>query len=128
MATQGNRQIYHIEDKERFLDQLVKHNGNITKAARASRISGGRSRVIGWLEEDAWFAGRYSEVVKAIFDDIEEFVTRKAVKNLRAATFMLTSHAEGKLRGYGKRTEITGKGGEPLTWRQIVERAAGENQ
>ena len=117
-----NRQ-YNIEDHERFLDQLIKHNGNVSKAARACGIKGGRSTVMSWIGSNAWFKEKYEEAIAIIFDDIEEFAMRKSVKSLRGAHFMLTTHKEGKARGYGKRTELSNPDGSALSWKDIVDKA-----
>ena len=120
MTSAYNRQIYGKEDMDKFLYFLRKLDGNIGKAARKARVKGGRQTIIRWREKFPWFDEEMEEILDQLFDDIESFVARKSKKNLTAARLMLLHHRKGRERGYGKRTELTGKDGAPLSWQRIV--------
>ena len=122
MSGANNRQIYGKEDMDRFLYYLRKTEGNVGKAARKAGIRGDRATVLLWKQKFEWFSEEMEEILDQLFDDIESFVSRKAKKNLTAARLMLLHHRKGRERGYGKRTELTGKDGAPLSWKQVVQK------
>lgn len=124
MSKYGNNQPrYTKADVDRFLHFLKKTNGNVSAAARLAGITGGRQRVNAWLRKYDWFADRYAEVMDQFLDFAEALHRKKAKTNLTAAIRLLTLSPEGKERGWGRRTEMTGKGGGPLlSFRDMVEK------
>ena len=92
-------------------------------ACRRGGIRSGRPTVLKWLEQSTYCAEQYQRVMDEIYDGIEQFMTKKARKNINAARFMLTASKEGKKRGYGLRSEVTGPDGGPVSWKKVMEEA-----
>ena len=117
----GRPRIYYKEDYDRFFEALKLCDGNISLACKRAGILGGRPRILAWIEQSPYCAEKYKQVIEEIFDGIEQFMTKKARKNINAARFMLTASKEGKRRGYGARTEFTGPDGGPISWKKVME-------
>jgi hypothetical protein len=109
---------YHKEDLERFLEFYDKYNCNISRAALAAGIKGGRDAVLRLADIVPWFKKRMEDVLAEKFDNIEEFVVRKGQTRATMAKFLLENHKEGRRRGYGKQTSI--KGSVAVTWSEVA--------
>ena len=116
-----NNLVYHKEDLDRFLDQLKKYNGNVTRAAKAAQFKGGRTVINRLRGAYPIFDEDFQNTMEEIYDEIEEYATRKAIKSDAMARFMLVSSPRGRARGFGKVTALTGKDGGPIQWKEFFE-------
>ncbi len=98
--------------KEAMVIAMEKMNGNISKSCKLVGIS--RQTHRDWLESDADYAEKISEITEAVIDEVEAILQEriKENKDVVAAIFFLKTIGRG--RGYGDRTEITGKDGKDL--------------
>jgi len=114
--------VYGVEDFERVLKVMRKNKDpNLTRAAKACSIKGGRNTVTRFAEKNPWFQNELDHIQEELFDEIESVVYRRGRRTLNAAKFLLTMHPEGRKRGYGKRTELTGRNGGPITWKEFMD-------
>ena len=120
MSGARNRIVYNKEDLDRFLTYLKSCNGNLTLAARKAGFRNGRQTILDLMDKYKWFEKAVDNIMDELFDEIEQHVVKKAKTKLSAGKFLLTYHKKGRERGYGKRNEITGKDGAPLSFVDMV--------
>lgn len=119
---------YGIEYQERFLVLLEKTGGNISKAATAAGITGGRAMITQMRKKSPWFDNCIREYFDKRLDEAEHLIFKKAKSTFQAAKFLVTHHPQGHERGWGKRLELSGPKGKPLSFARIVERASKDSE
>ncbi|MCK9544988.1 MAG: hypothetical protein M0R03_23480 [Novosphingobium sp.] len=111
----GGARKYYKEDLDKFLE-AYKATNNMTRAAHKAGIVGGRTTILQIASKIEWFKLAIETIDEEWMDEVEEFMKQKSKKKLTAAQFMLGHHKLGRKRGYGTKSELTGKDGAPLSW------------
>jgi hypothetical protein len=103
------------EKREKFLRQLERNYGNVSKTCRQMGVLGGHATVKLWRQKYPWFDEAIQRIREQLFDDIESNIFEAAAQGppddatrLSARKFLLSTHPEGRRRGYGKRHDVQG--------------------
>ncbi|HWQ34318.1 MAG TPA: terminase [Blastocatellia bacterium] len=113
-------------EKERFLKKLRLTGGNVSRAARAARVS--RSTVYFWRDEDSDFAKAWDDAIEEGLDDLEQEARRRAFKGTKKPVYQ-----GGRLAGYVQEYSDTLlifllKGGRPKKYRERFEHSGPDGQ
>ena len=93
------------ENKLKFLQLMVKHDGHITKSITELGLKLGT--YYNWIESDNDFRASVHEFQEKLLDDAEECVKNNIrINSLDAAKFVLAR--KGKGRGWSEKLEVDG--------------------
>lgn len=112
--------IYYKEDFDLFLKYLMENDGDITIAAKMAGFPS-RNAIMAQIKQNDWLKAQVDEIQESLVDGCEAFMMRKARSKETAAAFILKYHPKARERGYGSRTELTGKNGKDLTFAQMMD-------
>ena len=108
-----------IQDKEKFLQKLHSSAGNVSKAAKAIKIS--RNVAYEHKKKDTDFAAAWDEVIEAVADEMEQELYRRAVKGTLKPIFY-KGQLVTKVREYSDRLlEFGLKGKRPEIYRERLD-------
>lgn len=119
---------YTREHMDRFLVLLLKYDLNYDRAARGAGFPS-RVAVFKLAEEIPDFKEAIENIIERVFDQIESNVVAHArrKKGFKGQSFLLMHTRKGRERGYAYRSELTGKDGSSLSWKDLVEESKKEN-
>lgn len=93
------------ENKRKFLELMVKHDGHITNSIKELGLKLGT--YYDWIEKDDEFRASVHEFNEKLLDDAEECVKKNIrINSLDAAKFVLSR--KGKGRGWSEKIEVDG--------------------
>lgn len=96
-----------VRDMERFLYWYGKKYCNCSAACRAARMP--RTAVDTLRRKIPWFKEEMDAIRQSYFDALEAKTLEEAQWDPKQRKFLLTSHPEGRRRGYGKAYEVRGQ-------------------
>lgn len=117
------QKTYGVEEMERYVAYLNSTHGNVSIALKKSGLPGGRAGLVSLRQTHPWFDEAVQQIMDQFLDEAESFVYKKSRTAFSAAKFLLTHHPGARDRGWGKRLEVTGAKGKPLSFASIVERS-----
>lgn len=104
------------KNQAKFIAALIKSNGVVTVACKATNIS--RPSHYRWYKEDE----DYREAVDEIDNLTAEYVEgqlMKLIRQLHPQSIMFYLKTKGKKRGWTGSIEITGDEDKPLVWNEV---------
>ena len=105
-----------------LIEQIHLAKGNISAVARAFDNTP-RSTVKRWIEGSHRAQQAVQDARERLVDAAENVLYRKAIEEqeLTAVFYVMNNSPESKRRGWGPRTEVTGKDGGDITVKVVFE-------
>lgn len=107
MSKEVTRQTGRIRRQHKFIEQLIKHNGIVLRAAEATGVT--RECHYRWRKEDPWYKKATDEIDEIVLDLAEEKLFKRISKEDTAAIIFLLK-SRGESRGYSPRSSVKHEG------------------
>lgn len=117
ITARGREKIFGADAKKTFV-RVLSETFNVAKACQACGFV--RWTVYNHRKKDPDFATEWDHAIECVYDQLEESLFERAMKNdTAAAIFLLKSGRPGK---YAERRalEVTGKDGGPIQYRELT--------